>query len=63
MNDNGWMPIETAPEGEFLLIASCEGLYVAWRDSQGYWQYSDDEFVDAPTHWQPLPAPPTGEDA
>lgn len=53
-----WQPIETAPRDAFLLVNSDEGMYVAWMHSSGWFQYSRDEFVDAPTHWMPLPEPP-----
>ena len=51
-----WMPIETAPQdGTRVLL---------WAESKcrvGYWVYypADAQNPVAPTHWMPLPPPPT----
>lgn len=52
--DQGWRPIETAPEGEWI---QCYAFgYAQWvgfkRD--GKWI----EYLPIPTHWMPLPEPP-----
>lgn len=59
-----WQPIETAPrDGRRVLVCS-EGrhMFVAFWDSKYWgWRVSRDSVVAAdPTHWQPLPDPPTG---
>jgi hypothetical protein len=69
-----WMPIETAPEAEPILvwvpkehrgIDSAE-VVVLYRDDGEYHYWtnggsnagSDLYFENEPTHWMPLPAPP-----
>lgn len=64
-----WQPIETAPkDGSAILIGGIGGVDRArwgweapWID--GWWtdgHRSDAEGPDfTPTHWQPLPAPPS----
>lgn len=62
----GWQSIETAPKlGKFL--ASWHGhkyVYVTyWNEPAQCWQvesfsHMDDEVIDWPTHWMPLPKPP-----
>ena len=66
MSENGgWQPIETAPNGVAVLIAYDDGdvvLYKAedndcdWRGSEGLEGIPG---VSFPTHWMPLPEPPT----
>ena len=61
---SGWMPISTAPkDGTWILtwdgyapdvlrwIENTLGKNPSWRDIE--------YFQRKPTHWQPLPAPPT----
>ena len=74
LNGAGWEPIKTAPkDGTYILLyrpaedgrhkdAVREGKYHrygisdTWRvRSGGNWD------IDAPTHWMPLPPPPSGE--
>ncbi len=72
MSNNGWMPIESAPKDATWIVLGVVGrneimlgywhrLFQAWwgqTSANGdfrQWQHA--------THWQPLPAPPTGEDA
>lgn len=61
----GWQPIETAPkDGTWILAVRSEGRpshqtivrwdHVDWPDN-----WSDGEYTFCPTHWMPLPAPPT----
>lgn len=72
--DNGWMPISQAPHDmtEVMLFAPEEdppiftGMFInEWcRSSSGSYKPNDDYFGDGtinPTHWQPLPPPPTKE--
>ena len=58
----GWQPIETAPKDERILLG---GFYAsgnfdvevgAWVFTHRRWPYIGDKF---PTHWMPLPAPPS----
>jgi hypothetical protein len=75
--DAGWMPIETAPEGQEQVMVAClfkDGsaqLHVAarWGHGWGTWGlHSYQPIVDPePSHWMPLPDPPrastqTGDD-
>ncbi|WP_176928754.1 DUF551 domain-containing protein [Variovorax sp. YR634] len=64
-----WQPIETAPkDGTSILLYTSEGII------EGYWSHNDWEQSPChatydgcggvaincrPTHWMPLPAPPT----
>ncbi len=60
-----WQPIETAPKdrrillwnGDFIASGAYEGGvidgFIMHRD------VDDDWSIDEPTHWMPLPAPPT----
>jgi hypothetical protein len=62
-----WQPIETAPkDGTRVILCAVDGNYP--RVAEGYyqrdgWHWSTDEnWRDsemAPTHWMPLPVPPT----
>ena len=59
----GWRPIETAPRDGTEVLANTSGLgrvVVYWDDGESQWGtglgYLD---RDAPTHWMPLPPPPT----
>ena len=68
-----WQPIETAPkDGESILVFNSYGISeVQWCNEQDYdvphdWWYIDGMKAgyfglrgDEPTHWMPLPAPPS----
>ena len=63
-----WQPIETAPrDGTVILAAHSGAVFDAWWDGVSAWvdgTTSDitDDFVEFyPTHWMPLPEPPTQE--
>jgi hypothetical protein len=56
---NGWQPIETAPrDGTHILIRPCDGTYNVARWI-GFWASVPGAWTRQPTHWQPLPPPPT----
>lgn len=54
-----WQPIETAPRGIEILgcwvRGGCMGIVTNW---EGNWE-ENDSAVSAPSHWMPLPAPPS----
>jgi hypothetical protein len=66
-----WQPIETAPkDGTWLLVGEhryAHPFVARWTEhpTGGYWQqdnqgvWDDDMGYWQPTHWQPLPVPPT----
>lgn len=62
---NEWMPIETAPEGEAVLLAYKFGLgvAVAHKDEDGVWHgHEGSNWGDGLarfSHWMPEPPPPT----
>ena len=62
MDANGWLPIESAPRDRRPILVwtgdDCRCNYaVVWYDEEsGEWE--DHAQFYAPTHWQPLPAPP-----
>lgn len=66
-----WQPIETAPWGHFLAwvpfgSGDGDGAYnLLCKNEDGNWinDNGDDIAPYKPTHWMPLPAPPTiGDD-
>lgn len=53
----GWKPIATAPEGPVVLL--CDRFGNRWADvSPGEWWHLEGCGYP-PTHWQPLPEPPS----
>ena len=59
----GWMPIETAPKDEPILVGPTKrmGICVAMNDSRDGWVTETcSEWINiyTPTHWMPLPPPP-----
>jgi hypothetical protein len=74
MRRSNWQPIETAPKNTYILVFMEGNVFEAnLIFEEGYEQYAhwDFPFADAhgcgccsggrdyPTHWMPLPAPPT----
>jgi hypothetical protein len=70
--DDGWRPIESAPEGIDILLAA----YIVPRDeamrhgARAFWDIAIGAkhanvwcriLGGKPTHWMPLPEPPKGE--
>jgi len=54
----GWQPIATAPkDGSWFLGWNADCGHIVYRDGPGLIAGEDPE----PTHWMPLPVPPTGE--
>jgi len=59
-----WQPIETAPTDQPILVYGAKRLHwaVAAYTSRDGWQVetcSDWHSIYPPTHWMPLPEPPT----
>lgn len=65
-----WQPIETAPKTEYPIfhegVIAWNGRSVAHVTWCGRWEYANDgdtmPMEPQPTHWMPLPAPPTPND-
>lgn len=57
-----WQPIETAPKDGtwFLAYEADVPMYTAHWDEDGWY---DLEWKCRPTHWMPLPEPPSGPSA
>jgi len=61
-----WQPIDTAPDtpkGVILLYCPPpgEGVTAGYRGGLMQWRGWHDDYLDVqPTHWMPLPDPPTG---
>ena len=57
--DMEWKPIETAPsDGTLVLIWASDTVFTAWYDKHKGWKSSGLSYL-SPTHWMPLPAPPS----
>lgn len=74
MSDFHWRDIETAPkDGTMLMLADMHGVGAGyWKPakrrpywcaviytSAGDWDDHREDFIMRPTHWMPLPPPPT----
>ena len=58
-----WLPIETAPkDGTWVLLGKKNSSVAGYFDKVSYhWRYGDCQGFIKPTHWLPLPQPPTKE--
>lgn len=57
-----WMPIETAPKDGSMIL----GWYKGWHKPLVIWWYTGSRRWNTamePTHWTPIPDPPTKQDA
>lgn len=61
-----WQPIETAPKWpgyEALILFDGKRVFTGWKGDGGQWycdQFADHlSEIDPPTHWMPLPEPPS----
>ena len=59
-----WMPIETAPEGDYILmwVPGPSGTEIRAGYYWGWWECALTVKEVKPTHWMPLPEPPTEND-
>lgn len=56
-----WQPIETAPQGVWILAATRYGVnQVCWHSTEQSWVSAGQDKYKC-THWMPLPAAPKGE--
>lgn len=63
LNAGGWQPIETAPVGEWILVArqgKPNSVLGAMQISDGAFSIGFD-FYRNPTHWMPLPPSPEAD--
>ena len=60
-----WQPIETAPKDgtEVLVSIYQRPTFASWLEHRHAWVGRDQHSLTAPTHWLPLPAPPTEKGA
>lgn len=62
LRPRSWMPIETAPAGQMVLLWDGSSIYMAERSRfyEGLWDDGDyNSKMDGFTHWMPLPYPPS----
>lgn len=58
-DENGWMPIESAPRDGTRVLTfdpGFIGIHLDWFDRQD----AVSGWLGEPTHWRPLPPPPAG---
>ncbi len=57
-----WQPINTAPEGVFVLAMAIGAVCptIAKKQDGEWWDtdFERDPYAERATHWQPLPEPP-----
>jgi hypothetical protein len=60
-----WLPIESAPRiaGRYLVASTCLNAVreARWQPKLGKWTFPSAQSSFMPTHWMPLPEPPTAE--
>lgn len=68
-----WMPIESAPKGRSVMLGSPGNRHPIYCGQQRYgvlgepsqdvfaWRCDSSGRFTSPTHWMPLPEPPTAE--
>ena len=64
---DGWLPIDSAPKdgSEILLLSKpsvdlpADYAVAYWCNEDGEWYWNKPKRFILPTHWQPLPTPPT----
>lgn len=62
-----WQPIETAPKSRKAIMVYCaerKNIYVVTGseiDSRGWKIFGGSFLTESPTHWMPMPTPPSGE--
>lgn len=59
-----WKPIESAPKNESILLNVGGKILVGhyklmWQAWQAEYSHDDNGSIPEPTHWMPLPAPPS----
>lgn len=59
-----WRPIKTAPEGDYILmwVPGLSGTEIRAGYYWGWWECALTMKEVKPTHWMPLPEPPTEND-
>jgi len=58
--EDGWQPIETCPSDGTEIITYNNLIGVKVREADGDWWRSNHSGITAiPTHWRPLPSPPS----
>lgn len=63
---SGWQPIETAPKDGTKVLGYCDAYgnvvvmeWFVYHGCRAVWETVDGESEVEPTHWMPLPNPPT----
>lgn len=59
----GWQKIETAPKNQRIIGVWKDGKWQAaelwWDDMVEEWTHTSADYYCNPTHWMPLPPPPS----
>lgn len=58
MSANGWQTIETAPKDKEVIVWTGSYMATACRCLERFQEPNSGRMLD-PTHWQPLPEPPS----
>lgn len=60
MADMNWLPIETAPKDAVdVLLFNGSDIEIGNRGTDGKFHVNNEIMYPVPTHWMPLPQPPT----